>query len=158
MWRCAALAITIPRMALNPATATGINLSLTLAQAIVAPLRDANSQAIPVAFNGLTYVKQVQGTYIPADDIATLRTFDDGENPTWVLIVVDGQANLNFELSGGGNAVSELPITKVFFTTITALSPVAAAVIFDGRTNVAQPMAQGTPVNWALFYGDGSVG
>jgi hypothetical protein len=110
---------------------------------------------IPV-FANLTVVEVLEGTYTPNNDELTIKTFSSADSAEFLLLIVDGVANVVLSNSVGA-IVNELPVNRFFCFSNADLASPFTTLILDGRTSAAVPMVQSAPVDYTLIIARATV-
>lgn len=140
----------------NPAI-TAAQLLMTVNQSNIAPLVDSLPIKLPINFAGVANLQVISGTYTPANDAKTLATFNSGNAPNFIVLICDGQLNLNTQHLLV-NGLQNLPVQKVLFWAGTpAPDNYINAIFITGQTNQHPEMAQGVAVNYTLIVGQATL-
>lgn len=134
---------------------TDASLAMKIAPAVLNPITDTDVLNIPLSFSGQTFIRRVAGTYSPNNDLITPIVFN-GDIPTWMLVLCDAQ--LNVMVNGGAGLAAFYPVSKLLLVSHLVFPTSLVNVQFDGRLgSIVGNMPQASPVNYTIYYGDGSV-
>lgn len=147
-------------MTLIPATITNALLSMNVNPATVSPLTEALVVKEPINFAGIANLQVINGTFTPANNVFPLKPggFDATNTPNFIIVICDAQ--LNIIVSGSiVDYVPFLPVQKVAVIMTPQLAGnYVSSVNLSGSTNPAAiAMAQGTPVNYTIIYGQATI-
>lgn len=144
-------------MSVSTATVTGGSLKLTLKPALVTGVVGTDLVNLSLLFPDATFITHQSGSFTPSNDYQVVKTFAAGENPTWLMLIVDRLANINLNTAASQALLSYLPVNRVlYYTSVKSLSPLGQ-MLMRGETVLPNPMAQGVACNYVLYWGDGTV-
>lgn len=120
-------------------------------------LQPPEKLTIPLAVGTMTFLKQIAGTYTPANDTQVIYQFLATENPSFMIFACDGHSNLNL-FDGSNNFLNGLSVTKLaLISLVTPSGAKYSQVTLVGLAGAPNPMSQGVPVDWQLWVGDGVI-
>lgn len=114
---------------------------------------------LPISFANTTSLTKVGGTYTPNNDYLYLfQGLADNLSPNFLLFITDGPTNLSCQFQKSN---FNLQVVRFHFSTIT-FDPLnfCSGCFIDGRTSPNPgntPMAQNTPINYELIYGQSTI-
>lgn len=138
------------------------NFVATVATPTISLVSATEAVSIPFTFSANTYVSKAVGSYTFNNDNPVAVTFGSSQ-PSWLIVSADTQ--LNFYLSPTNGAYPNLYMTtnKLAFFTV-GVTPAAGYqyLILDGRTSgtnypFGNAATTGTTVNYAIYWGNGSI-
>lgn len=136
----------------------GFLISGSVLPSTLNPLQESLPIKLPINFADITNVQVITGTYTPNNDAAILAEFSSAaQAPNFVLLMVDGQANVDMQ-TAGFDIVHYAPISKVLLLTSEVFtSDYITQISINGSTSLQNPMPQGTPVNYTLVFGQAQI-
>lgn len=120
------------------------------------PLSQEFQYNLPINFSNLANIQAVNGTWSPNNDyIYLLNSIPFAMAPNFLICTSTTQLNLNIVFTGASNLVT---IERfMFLSPLSSSNNFIQSIYIEGRTNVLQPMAQGTPVTYSLIAGQATI-
>lgn len=119
----------------------------------VTPLSEMLIINLPLYFKDTSNIQVFRGTFNPQNNYQYIfQNLPPEQAPNFLIAVTDAQLNLSAGL------IQNLPIIRFgFFSWALDPANLMTSLYIEGRANFPSPMVQGTPVNYTLVAGRGTV-
>jgi hypothetical protein len=131
------------------------SVGLSASQDSVGPAQQNLTCPINISVANSTFIQKAYGTFTPANAYATAYTFSAGQIPTWILLYCDNPLNVYF--SSTQLSQLEFSVSKVLLLAGILWSGNPVSLLLLGELSRNPVMAQGVPVNWCMYFGDGAI-
>ena len=125
----------------------------------VAPTVESLPLNLPLNFTGVANLQIVNGQFTPANNTQTIFAgLPAPISPNFLLVIVDGQANLTLTSTGATAELKQHPVSRFFYSTCPpSLTDFWVSLVLDGTLASPNPMVQATAVNYTVVYGQATI-
>jgi hypothetical protein len=143
----------------QPASVQNCQFQATVNVDVVAPFIETLPIVCPLTFTGASNIVAVSGTYVPEDDYLYLFNLPAEETqtaPSWYFLLVDAPAQVTGVLANGNNFTNS--VERFMFQSLGVQGSFSCLSMYlEGRPSTFGQVQQGSPINYTLVYGQGTV-
>lgn len=135
---------------------TGAKFVAVVKPTILSPMAMVLPITVPFDFSNVANLQVISGSYSPNNDEHVIVTgIPQAASPNFYIFLCDGLAVFGDQ----GYEWMEMPVTKFSMGTFAVETApyFIRGFVLNGRTNFTLPMAQGTPVNFTLVFGQATI-
>jgi hypothetical protein len=134
-------------------------IQMTAYPSVLSPLVETIAVKVPVTFSSVVSLQTFTGTFTPSNNQQNILTFSNGATaPNFLFILTDAQLNITVNQNNNSDTIFNAPIFKcLFYTQPVFSSGWISNIQLNGLTGSANPMPQGTPVNYTVVYGQATI-
>jgi hypothetical protein len=139
-------------MAVTDAKVSNFLLQLKVFPSILSRITKSAEIKLPYSFSSVEMVREFSGTYTPDNDLKTIWSVAEDEDPNFMMLILDKPANLFIQNQNLDPNIYQ-PVRNIFMMNfdsgVSFRKPLG--IILDGTEAASPAMQQGVAVNYYLL-------